>query len=97
MLLYIYISTSEPAENLLLTIILYENEKETDYAAGDAGLHERQRATVYRLPFLNHNFLLQTCWLTDDLGGLFLYMPQMGENGQIVVEWHAFKGVRVWG
>ena len=38
MLLYIYISTSEPAENLLLTIILYENEKETDYAAGDAGI-----------------------------------------------------------
>ena len=43
------------------------------------------------------SFLLQTCWLTDDLGGLFLYMPQMGKNGQFVAEKHAFGVLWVWG
>ena len=60
-------------------------------------MHECQRATVYRLPFLNHNFLLQSCWLTDDLGGLFLYISQMRENGQFVAEKHAFGVLWVWG
>ena len=41
--------------------------------------------------FLNHNFLLQSCWLTDDLGGLFLYMPQMGKTG------NRGRKARVWG
>jgi hypothetical protein len=55
-------------------------------------MHECQRSIVYRLPFLNHNFLLQSCWLTDDLGGLFVASGLRWEK-------RAIRGrkARVWG
>ena len=79
--MFLYTSTSEPAEILLLTIILYENEKETDYAACNAGLHECQRATVYRLPFLNHNFYYRLVGSPMTSVGFFFTCLRWGKTG----------------